>query len=172
MAFTNVPVQIELLPDAEQLDMVRLPREHHREVLVESVIVWLLLASINFGVTQFAPIPDEVYRILRFLPLVVILLGVLITSIVLRRILSKGYALREHDVAYCVGLFWHKTVILPIRRVQHVEVTSGPLQRRFGLASLKFYTAGGASVDLKIEGLLVNDAERLRDAILAQGTRD
>ena len=66
-------------------------------------------------------------------------------------------------------MFWRKTTLLLFSRVQHVEVTSGPLQRKFGLASLKFFTAGGSSVDLKIEGLLRDDAENLKEFILRRG---
>jgi len=40
------------------------------------------------------------------------------------------------------------------------------LQRRFGLATLKFFTAGGANVDLNIEGLDATEAEALREEIL------
>ena len=75
-------------------------------------------------------------------------------------------AMREHDIAYCSGLFWRKTVMLAFNRIQHIEVSSGPLQRRFGLASLKFFTAGGSSVDLKIDGLKRGRAEQLREYIL------
>ena len=40
------------------------------------------------------------------------------------------------------------------------------LQRKFGLASLKFFTAGGSSVDLHIDGLTSQRAEQLRESIL------
>jgi membrane protein YdbS with pleckstrin-like domain len=45
------------------------------------------------------------------------------------------------------------------------------LQRRFGLASIKFFTAGGSSVDLKIAGLVAEEAERLRAFILQRSQR-
>jgi membrane protein YdbS with pleckstrin-like domain len=50
--------------------------------------------------------------------------------------------------------------------VQHAEVSSGPLQRKYGLASLKFFTAGGSSVDLKIDGLSKERAEEIRSFIM------
>jgi len=78
----------------------------------------------------------------------------------------RAIAVREHDIAYRSGLFFRKTVILACNRVQHIEVSSGPLQRRFGLVSLKFFTAGGSSVDLKVDGLMRDRAEQLRAYIL------
>ena len=81
---------------------------------------------------------------------------------------AKKMALRDHDIAFRSGLWWHKTVLLPRNRVQHIELSSGPLQRKFGLASLKFYTAGGAAVDLQIDGLSHEQAQSLRDHVMQQ----
>jgi membrane protein YdbS with pleckstrin-like domain len=145
-----------------------MPPEHRREVRVQSLITVLafllpsLAVSVRIAVTEGAP------WVLVLGPLLVLVIGGSLTWLALKRVEVKGYALREHDIAYRSGLFWRKVVVLPFNRVQHVEVASGPLQRRFGLATLKFYTAGGSSVDLKIEGLLAPDAEKLRAHILAR----
>ncbi|MGD8345965.1 MAG: PH domain-containing protein [Lysobacterales bacterium] len=129
-------------------------------LLIIAVIVWLLPLS---------PLPLKLaLRIgVSFIGLFMIGLGVLLY----RQAKVRGWALREHDVAYRTGLIWRKTIILPFTRVQHAEVTSGPLQRRFGLATLKFYTAGGSSVDLKISGLEAQQASALRDHILKNSDR-
>jgi membrane protein YdbS with pleckstrin-like domain len=128
----------------------------------------LLMAAI--GVAVLPPYPSTLDWLFgRLIPGLILLTGLCITLLVLKRIKWKAYAMRTHDIAYRSGLFWRKVVILPFNRVQHVEVTSGPLQRRFSLATLKFYTAGGSSVDLKIEGLRAEVAEQLRAHILESG---
>ena len=167
MSFSNVLVDPADLPRAADLDWTAMPPEHRREVLVQSLItlsVFLLAAVLVGLLSQYPPELAWVFRLA--LPAAVLLPGVALTALALKRVSLKGYALRTHDVAYRSGLFWRKVVVLPFNRVQHVEVSSGPLQRRFGLASLKFYTAGGSGVDLKIDGLLSADAERLRAHIL------
>jgi len=79
---------------------------------------------------------------------------------------KMGYAVREHDVLYRSGVFWRHVTIVPFNRIQHVEKSSTPLDRRFGVACLKLYTAGGAGGDLKIAGLGAAVAETLRKYIL------
>jgi membrane protein YdbS with pleckstrin-like domain len=95
-----------------------------------------------------------------------LLAALLAVPLVDRASAIKAYALREHDIAYRSGLFFRKTIMLAFNRVQHIEISSGPLQRRFGLASLKFYTAGGSSVDLKMDGLTSQTAKQLRSHIM------
>lgn len=78
----------------------------------------------------------------------------------------KGWAVREHDVVYRTGVLWRTVTAVPFNRIQHVETESTPLDRRFGLASLRLYTAGGAAGDLNIQGLSAGLAERLRVFVL------
>ena len=108
--------------------------------------------------------------LLGLIPLIlggILLLGCLIATAPLyfsvRGARLAGYALREHDIAYRHGVIFRKTVLLPLNRLQHAEVSSGPLQRRYGLASLKLYTAGASGVDLQIDGLTAERATELRD---------
>ncbi len=77
----------------------------------------------------------------------------------------SGYALREHDVLYRTGVLFHSLTAIPYKRIQHVEVSQGPLQSAFGIATLKVYTAGGSRSDLSIEGLPHKEAQRIREFI-------
>ncbi|HLT92130.1 MAG TPA: PH domain-containing protein [Woeseiaceae bacterium] len=78
----------------------------------------------------------------------------------------KAWAVRERDVLYRSGLLWRTVSAVPFNRIQHVETESTPLDRRFGLASLKLYTAGGTAGDLRIHGLTADVAERMRVFVL------
>lgn len=78
----------------------------------------------------------------------------------------KGYAVRERDIVYRSGIFWRTVTAIPFNRIQHVEKSSTPLDRRFQLASLQLFTAGGTGGDLKIHGLPAASAEKLRQFIL------
>lgn len=169
MAFTNLQIDTKELPRAEDLQMQPMAEAYRRESLTQLLLVFgpLFLLSL---IPQLFPItPPLLKYLLLLIPLGLLLIGSLVTLVVVKQIKVKAYALRDHDIAYRSGLFWRKTTLLLFSRVQHVEVTSGPLQRRFGLATLKFFTAGGSSVDLKIEGLLRDDAEKLREFILLRG---
>ncbi|WP_191621148.1 PH domain-containing protein [Marinihelvus fidelis] len=168
MTFTNPQLDTDRLPRAAALDLHPLPPEHRREILVQSAIVVTVFLLLSLVPQAIVAIPSPVRVALLALPAAALLLGGLLTVLAVVRFRRKGYALRAHDVVFRTGLFWRKTTVLPFDRVQHAEVTHGPLQRRFGLATLKFFTAGGSSVDLQIEGLLAADAERLRETVLAR----
>ena len=171
MAFTNLQVDPRRLPRAAELELKSLPPAHRRELLTQALITTgvFLLPSLFPLIT---PLEERIGGFVFAPPLLVVTLGVLFTGLALIRYRHKGYALREHDVAFRNGLIWRKTTVLPFDRVQHAEVTQGPLQRRFALATLKFFTAGGSSVDLKIDGLLAEEAELLRFSVVKRSTHE
>lgn len=81
---------------------------------------------------------------------------------------SWRYAERSDDLLISRGVLWREQTVVPYGRMQLVEVTSGPLERRFGLASVQLHTAAAAT-DAKIPGLVPAEAERLRDRLTALG---
>ena len=56
---------------------------------------------------------------------------------------------------------------IPYFRVQHIDVSQGPVERAVGLARLVVHTAS-AGTDATIPGIAVGDAEGLRRLILAR----
>ncbi|MEU9416130.1 PH domain-containing protein [Streptomyces sp. NPDC051577] len=97
-------------------------------------------------------------------------LGVLVWGWVLlgRNWRSWRYAERADDLLISRGVLWREQTVVPYGRMQLVEVTSGPLERRFGLASVQLHTAAAAT-DAKIPGLVPAEADRLRDRLSALG---
>ncbi|MFD9726716.1 PH domain-containing protein [Streptomyces sp. NPDC059072] len=81
---------------------------------------------------------------------------------------SWRYAERADDLLITRGVLWREETVVPYGRMQLVEVTSGPLERRFGLASVQLHTAAAAT-DAKIPGLAPAEAERLRDRLTELG---
>jgi len=93
----------------------------------------------------------------------IFLLSVLLTYFGFFR---KSYAIREKDIIYNSGLFWRSSIAIPFNRVQHCEVSIGPIDRLFGLSELKVFTAGGSSSDLSINGLKPATSNRIKDFIV------
>jgi len=81
---------------------------------------------------------------------------------------SWRYAERADDLLIAHGVLWRETTVVPYGRMQLVEVTSGPLERRYGLARLQLHTAAATS-DATIPGLTPEEAERLRDRLTELG---
>ena len=64
------------------------------------------------------------------------------------------------------GVFWRAVINVPRSRVQHTDVSQGPLERRFGLGALVLYTAGTDHARIDLGGLAYETALALRDHLL------
>jgi len=65
------------------------------------------------------------------------------------------------------GVLVHREKVIPVSRMQHVDIQRGPLERLLGLASLSVHTAGGAAATFRLPGLAPSRGEELRSRILA-----
>lgn len=72
------------------------------------------------------------------------------------------------------GVWWRTEVWLPIARLQHLDVSQGPLDRRWGMASLVLHTAGTHDHALALPGLPLAAAQVLRATLMPrhQGQHD
>jgi len=85
-----------------------------------------------------------------------------------RNVRSWGYAERADDLLVRRGVLFRQLVIVPYGRMQQVDVTAGPLDRRFGVARVQLHTAAATS-DAVIPGLVPAEAARLRERLAALG---
>jgi membrane protein YdbS with pleckstrin-like domain len=85
-----------------------------------------------------------------------------------RRVRAWGYAEREDDLLVRRGVMFRRMSVIPYGRMQYVEVTAGPFERAFGLATVQMHTAAAAS-DARIPGLPTAEAGRLRDQLTSLG---
>jgi membrane protein YdbS with pleckstrin-like domain len=88
--------------------------------------------------------------------------------VIFRAVKAWGYAERDNDLLVRHGLLVRRLSIVPYARMQFVDVTAGPLERAFGLATVQLHTAAAAS-DAKIPGLPPEEASRLRDRLTTLG---
>lgn len=163
--FTNDQIEEASLPDASDLEFEALAPTYARTMIIEWVASWLILAAIHIALAVFiSKIPLGFKYWFITAPFLLVTLSVFLWAPAVAR--SRGYATREHDIHYKSGLIWQKTVSLPFNRIQHVELESGPLERFFKLTTLKFFTAGGGSADMKIPALTFGTASKLRTFVM------
>lgn len=98
----------------------------------------------------------------------VVLFAVYRSFVTVRAVRAWGYAERDSDLLVRHGLLIRRLSIVPYARMQYVDVTAGPLERAFGLATVQLHTAAAAS-DARIPGLPPEEASRLRDKLTALG---
>ncbi|MEV0257969.1 PH domain-containing protein [Streptomyces sp. NPDC050732] len=128
------------------------------------LVVWLvpLAAAVGVLLGLFA---GPAWAAFALLPLAVVAWG---WPLLGRNWRSWRYAERADDLLISRGVLWREETVVPYGRMQLVEVTSGPVERRFGLASVQLHTAAAAT-DARIPGLLPEEAERLRDRLTELG---
>lgn len=81
------------------------------------------------------------------------------------RLDADGFSLRK-------GRMWQSEIRVPINRVQHLDLRRGPLERRYGLATLVIHTAGTRDSSVNVGGLADADAEALRNQLARQAEFD
>jgi membrane protein YdbS with pleckstrin-like domain len=87
---------------------------------------------------------------------------------VTRRVRAWGYAEREDDLFVRRGVLYARLSVIPYGRMQFIDVTAGPIERAFGLATVRMHTAAAAS-DARIPGLAADEAARVRDRLAELG---
>jgi membrane protein YdbS with pleckstrin-like domain len=64
------------------------------------------------------------------------------------------------------GILFVEERAVPVRRMQHVDLVRGPIERLFGLATLVVFTAGNEGSAFRVPGLRAAHAQELRDRIV------
>ena len=85
----------------------------------------------------------------------------------LRRWPARAYAhasYRVDDLGIEIrrGVYWRTVINVPRSRIQHTDVSQGPLERRFGLGTLAIHTAGTMNARVSLGGLEHGHALRVR----------
>ncbi len=101
-------------------------------------------------------------------PVVLLLIGLWVLWLVPRQVRALSYAEREDDLLIRRGIMFRGLVVVPYGRMQYVDVTAGPLDRRFGIAKVQLHTAA-TTTDASISGLSPAEAARLRDRLASRG---
>jgi membrane protein YdbS with pleckstrin-like domain len=83
-----------------------------------------------------------------------------------------SYALAPERIEIRRGVLWRTLTSVPKSRVQHIDVAQGPLERRYGLATLSIYTAGTEYARVDLPGLTYARAVDIRDRLLPGRDRD
>ncbi|MER7187886.1 PH domain-containing protein [Streptomyces hyaluromycini] len=128
------------------------------------LVVWLGLLALAVGLL-LGLFAGPVWAAFALLPLAVLAWGWVLLG---RNWRSWRYAERADDLLITRGVLWREETVVPYGRMQLVEVTSGPVERHFGLASVQLHTAAAAT-DATIPGLDPAEAERLRDRLTELG---
>jgi len=77
------------------------------------------------------------------------------------------YGVGAHELVIESGILNRTRRSIPFHRIQDVDIARGPLQRLFGLATVRIETGGGAKDEGLIDSVTVPQADALRAAVRA-----
>ena len=161
--FQNPAIALDDLPGTGDLEWEPMHPLYTRAIRMMTAIVLAIVAVAISAISFLASFPWFLIVALYVLLLLVGVYSMVWPEIAVPR---RGYALRDKDILFRKGVIWRSVTAVPFNRIQHVETSSTPMDRRYGLATLQLFTAGGSSGDLKIDGLGKDVAEQLRVFIL------
>lgn len=96
----------------------------------------------------------------------IVLLGVLsVVFLVPGRWRRWGYAFTDRELHVASGWLTRVHTVVPVSRVQHIDVIQGPIERSAGVATLSLHTAGTENSLVVLPGIRRERAEEIRDAI-------
>lgn len=167
--FDNPEITPDELPEADSVDWQSMDSRFLRRLLTQTAIAFVFIV---IGVSSLQAIfnvafaEEGIEMSFGWLWLVIPLVAVPVLVWPAISVPRMAYAIRDKDILYKSGVFWQTVTAVPFNRIQHVEKSSTPLDRRFEIATLQLFTAGGSGGDLKIHGLSAQTAENLRIFII------
>ncbi|HLO74596.1 MAG TPA: PH domain-containing protein [Flavobacterium sp.] len=162
--FINETIEINELPKFEEIQLNRLHPNYLKVMLFNFSLLIILILG---GFATVFVVKNDVFstKIWGSIFVALLLLLGLIVFFTKKSFKKIGYAFRTHDAIYKSGLISETTTIIPFNRVQHVALHQGFISRKLGLASVELFTAGGSSSDLKIPGLLLEEAQKIKNLV-------
>ena len=130
--------------------------------LISGIIILIIL-----GTVLYFALPEIDNNIIK---LIIIILAIIIGIFVLLDITlfpkirynRYKYLITDEKIEVKKGLFLITRSIILIKRVQKIEISDGPIDRKFSLANVNIFTAAGM-VDIKF--LDKNEAEKITEEI-------
>jgi uncharacterized protein len=156
--------------------------ETDQSVDPRAIAVWRITTALTFAAPFVAVSIVAIATTVARLPVAIVfliawplLLGVALV-VVWRyppaRYRHLSYRIDDAGITIRDGVFWRTRSALSRMRIQHTDVSQGPLQRRYGVATLKLYTAGSHFTLIELPGLEHAAAVALGDQLQRQASDD
>jgi membrane protein YdbS with pleckstrin-like domain len=154
----------------EVADLLPVEPGYTNVLRVRLSVTWLFLVIVAL-VVRYAL--ADATRFAGLIPITVLIIGLAVVAIAPNRIYRRlRYRLSEQLLQVVRGWLFHTDTVVPLVRVQHLDVVRGPLDKMFGTASLVVHTAGTHNSIVTVPGLAPDRAAAMRDIIREQVRTD
>ncbi|WP_369996002.1 PH domain-containing protein [Winogradskyella sp.] len=152
MLFSNNQIDISTLPKSSDLELTPISKHYLWIILINISLVYLVIIGVLSIINQFSG-DSGVQDAFEYLISIICVLFVISVIFAIIGFKKRKYAMREKDITYSHGYIVNKTLTLPFNRIQHIEIARSFLARKFGVSTLKIYSAGQSGGDIAIRGL-------------------
>lgn len=162
--FSNDTIDLNNLPKYEEVQFSPLQKKYFN-VLVFNLVLVLTVSLLTYVCWEWFTNKSLFENSIILIPIVLFLLFCIAFFLLKLGFKKRGFAIRNHDIIYKSGIISENTIIVPYNRVQHVAIHRGFISRKLNLATIQLYTAGENSADIKIPGLLDEEAIKIKELV-------
>lgn len=126
----------------------KLPKVARYNMFIKDMITTMILIAVLYFISifiyEFQSIPDGIqknYHYLYYLVIAWMLIDSILTQLVAYRRIR--YSISNQSVEVYKGIYFISHEIVPIRRMQQVDINQGPINRLFKLSNIDVITSGG-----------------------------
>lgn len=163
--FTNELIDTALLPKFEDVRLTPLQPAYWKIMLFNIIIRYIIIGAVCAAAIYFV---EETDKFTLHIVIVFVLSLAVNLFFARKNFKNRGYAFRTHDVIYRTGAISITTNIIPYNRVQHAALHEGWIARQYGLAAVEIFTAGGQDSDIKIPGIIKEEAENIKQLLMGK----
>ena len=125
------------------------------------MIWWLVIASVVTGLALWFDWPGYIIWIAAGVFVLIFIINVIIRPQIFYRV--TRYELADEQIIVKKGFILIRTTLIPIKRIQGVELVTGPVSRRYNLSILRAKTA---SMGIDLPPIAVEEAGELKRQII------
>lgn len=165
MEYNNPHIPIAAIPQFQEITLQRVEPDYKKVLYFN----WSIVFTILVGILVAVFITNKELHVWWPITLAVlaVLLGIAFTVASIEiGFKNKSWAVRDKDILFKNGWLFQSTHIIPFTKMQHCILKTGPISRRYKLASLRFMTAASHERDISINGLSQIDAEKIKGWIM------
>lgn len=157
----------ELLNDTDTIESLTfkgVEKTYSRVVMINTALSYLLIMTAPLMLMLFG-LDGSDLKILIISECIFLAAAIINLIIASRACKYMGYALREKDITYRKGVFFHNIRTMPFSKIQQVSISQNPILRIFGLYSVELTNASAWLSSITIPGLAQSEAELLKQHI-------
>ena len=125
------------------------------------MLFWFILAGAVTGLSLWFGWPAYIIWAAAGIFIVLFIINVIIRPLIFYRV--TRYELAEEQIIVKKGFLIIRTTLIPIKRLQGVELSTGPVSRRYGLSILRAKTA---SMGIDMPPIEINEGSQLKKQII------